>query len=100
MSTLKNLSFDDSNNALGWVTYITRGLDARVKANPNGLEIDLSTRADCNNVSKRIATDPNTANATIAEIEIAVTCNGDPWDTFTPGEIARTTRMKPLPGEG
>lgn len=92
--------FNPVDQTVGWVTYVTRGTNAKVKVNPESIEIDLPTKQDCNDVSKRIHTDPNTASPTIAEIEIAITCNGKEWDRFTPGEIARVANLKPLPGEG
>jgi hypothetical protein len=73
---------------LGWITYITRGMDPQVRPKDDAIEIELSSLEDCNNLSKRIQTDPNTDSPAIAETEIVISSNGREWDRFKPKEIS------------
>lgn len=75
-------------SALGWASHITKRIRSITVYFEDGkLVIQAKTLSDCNNISKKIHTDPCSKSSSFLDLPIVIKTENRVWDEFNLAEI-------------
>lgn len=75
-------------SALGWASHITKHIQSITVYFQDGkLVIQAKTLSDCNNISKKIHTDPSYKSSSFIDLPIVIKTDNKVWDEFNLAEI-------------